>query len=245
MVKLGSYPIWSTHEGYFKSFDIKNTPLYNEISDKIASISLPASSSLYMRGSIVEEFKPHPKSDVDIILIQSSEKSQEIIKILHSELSYLNRPIEIHPMTMNEINSNPTFELLLHTRAKHLSGLKIDFNPILANFETMSSHYNTYRAYMINDILVGNEQQRVCELKQITRSFGIVNFLLLGEFSRDIYTCIQWAKRIDKKAGELLELFWLQLNERVPLPKMDTRYIKQILWKTSNDAAKDYKITHT
>ena len=241
MLKIGSYPIWDSIDGFFQPFNIKTTPLFEEIKSEISSITLPISSSLYMRGSLTEELYPHPKSDVDIILIDTRNQTEIISNTIREKLAYLNRPIEINPLKMQEINSSQLYRLLLQTRATHISGRKIDFKPVAADLETMKNHYYTYLAFTLNDVLKSTIQRRVCELKQLTRSFGIVNFLLHGQFSRDIFTCIQWAKRIDQEAGSQLESFWYQIDQNTHIPNMDIRYIKEKLWYYSNEGVKMYK----
>ena len=50
---------------------------------------------------------------------------------------------------------------------------------------------------------------RIMQLKQITRSYGVLYFMHNPNvFSRDILTCLNWAIELDYKTGSILKELW-------------------------------------
>ena len=241
MLRQGTFSLWSIQDGLFHSIPLAETPIYNEITAKVRSIAIPEGDSLFIRGSMVEEHSPHPKSDIDFFYVGDVYQGHRISKEIELKLNDLNRPVEVAVITKYEAETSDVYRLLLQTRSKHIAGKPMVFAPVKANFKTMQSHYNRYGAFMVSDVLSGAMQRRVCELKQLTRSFAISHFFLHQQFSRDIFTCVKWAKQIDLKAGNLLENYWHQLDDSLELPNMEVRYIKQVLFHTCNLAVKVYK----
>jgi len=236
MLRQGTFSLWSIQDGLFHSIPLVETMIYNEITAKVRSIAIPEGDSLFIRGSMVEEHSPHPKSDIDFFYVGDVYQGHRIGKEIELKLNDLDRPVEVAVITKHEAETSDVYRLLLHTRSKLIAGKPIIFAPVKANFKTMQSHYNRYGAFMVNDVLSGTLQRRVCELKQLTRSFAIPQFFLHGQFSRDIFTCVNWAKQIDLKAGDFLEKYWYQLDNSSELPNMEVKYIKQTLFQTSNKA---------
>lgn len=225
----GTYPVWETNNGYFQPFSIRSTQLSKAITDDIDKIKFESDVSVYLRGSCYEEEKPHPKSDIDIIIL-GTKRDKYIFENIHSYLKKYKRPVEISFCYKSEINLNFSVLLLLSTRSKLIFGKTNHFPAVPANLQTMTDHYYRYCYFLLPDTLKSPINQRVHELKNLTRSFGIVYFIRYGLFSRDIYTCIKWAFELDYSVGEKLVSYWNQINHsKKILMNMDITTIKDFL----------------
>jgi len=227
----GTYPVWEINNGYFQPFSIRSTQLSKAIIDDIGKIRFESDVSVYLRGSCYEEETPYPKSDIDIIII-GTKWDKYIFENIHSCLKKYNRPVEISFSYNSEINLHFSMLLLLNTRSKLIFGEGWHFPPVPANLQTMTDHYYRYCYFLLPDVLSSSINQRVHELKNLTRNFGIVYFMHYGLFSRDIYTCLKWAYELNYSVGEKLEGFWNQLNHSTGLlMSMDITTIKDFFKK--------------
>lgn len=225
----GTYPVWEINNGYFQPFSIKSTLLSKAIIDDISKIRFESDVSVYLRGSCYEEEKPHPKSDIDIIII-GTKWDKYIIENIHSCLKKYNRPVEISFSYDSEIIFYFSMLLLLNTRSKLIFGKERHFPPVPANLQAMTDHYYRYCYFLLPDVLSSPINQRVHELKNLTRNFGIIYFMRYGFFARDIYTCTKWAFELNYSIGDKLNYFWNQINNSKDiLMKMDITTIKDFL----------------
>jgi predicted nucleotidyltransferase len=225
----GTYSVWDINNGYFLPFSIKTTQFSKAIIEDIRKIKFEKDVSIYLRGSCYEEEKPHPKSDIDIVII-GTKLEKYLIENISSCLEKYNRPVEISFIYNSEIKFSPSILLLLSTRSKLILGKKIHFPAVPANLQTMADHYYKYCYFLLPDTLKSSKTQRLHELKNLTRNFGIVYFMQYGLFSRDIYTCLKWAYELNYSVGEKLEGFWNQLNHSTGLLKnWDITTVKDFL----------------
>lgn len=204
--------IWKIQKGAFLPFDIVPSQNSSHVVSAIKQLDIPKNTSIYLRGSFLETDILHPNSDVDLVII-SEISVLEFIQTINTHLAFINRPIEIVCLSSEDLHLSSTYRLLLHTRSLHIAGPEVVFDPVLANLETMRDHFFHYKPHMLSPYLSLNKSIRIMQLKQITRAYGILYFMKNQEFfSRDILTCIKWAREIDWKSGERLGDLWSNVD---------------------------------
>lgn len=200
--------IWNVVDGYFSPFNITPSTNSELLASTIRKINIPINTSIYLRGSYLESDLLFPNSDIDLVTI-SEDINQYFLEKLKSNLENFNRSIEILSLRQSETQKRHALRLLLHTRSLHVAGPKIKFSPVKADLETMRDHYFQYKPHMISPNLSLRKNIRIMQLKQITRSYGVLYFMHNPNvFSRDILTCLNWAIELDYKTGSILKELW-------------------------------------
>ena len=200
--------IWNVVDGYFSPFNITPSTNSELLASTIRKINIPINTSIYLRGSYLESDLLFPNSDIDLVTI-SEDINQYFLEKLKSNLENFNRSIEILSLRQSETQKRHALRLLLHTRSLHVAGPKIKFSPVKADLETMRDHYFQYKPHMISPNLSLRKNIRIMQLKQITRSYGVLYFMHNPNvFSRDILTCLNWAIELDYKPGSILKELW-------------------------------------
>ena len=200
--------IWNVVDGYFSPFNITPSTNSELLASTIRKINIPINTSIYLRGSYLESDLLFPNSDIDLVTI-SEDINQYFLEKLKSNLENFNRSIEILSLRQSETQKRHALRLLLHTRSLHVAGPKIKFSPVKADLETMRDHYFQYKPHMIPPNLSLRKNIRIMQLKQITRSYGVLYFMHNPNvFSRDILTCLNWAIELDYKTGSILKELW-------------------------------------
>lgn len=237
---MDNYNIWEVKEGLFTPFQIIPSINSNLIVPALDELELPINTSIYLRGSFLENNTLHQNSDIDLIIIGES-KNESLIKDLKRKLSFTKRNIEILSLTPTQIEERATFRLLLQTRSLLIKGLVHFFNPVKANLDTMKDHFFHYKPHMIYPYLSMDKSTRLIQLKLITRAYGILYFLhTRNKFSRDIQTCINWALEIDKNAGLILQKYWENLDFVEHYKREDLSRLKSAFLIESEIAIKKY-----
>jgi len=217
--------IWAINGGFFTPFKINISKNAECVLSKLKEIIISPNQSIYLRGSFLECKKLFSSSDIDIIVVADNLDNQ-IINEIKSKLDFTNRYIEIVLLSQDQINKRPSYRLLLHTRSLLVNGLRIEFEPVKADIETMRDHLFHYKPFMLAPYLSKNKNIRITQLKQITRSYGILYFLYQNKFSRDIKTCTLWAKEINETAGNFLKEMWNNIDFTSSYEKEDLSIIK-------------------
>ena len=233
--------IWNVYDGEFCRFNI--SPSFNSkyITSTIEQIEIPIDTSVYLRGSYLENDILFSNSDIDLIII-SDNIQYDFLETLKANLANLKRPIEILSLSRREIKTRHTYRLLLHTRSLHISGPKIIFSPVKANLETMQDHYFQYKPHMISENLSMNKNIRIMQLKLITRAYGILYFMFeKSKFSRDISTCLNWAIELDNKTGLILTDLWNSVDNPETYQQFSLFEIKTAFLIESQRALNYYK----
>ena len=241
MIKPGRYPIWEIRDGEFQPFNIIPSCNFHTISEALLDVELPHEASLFLRGSFLEESIPHSGADIDIVIVSDEYANIEITSKIKKILAFTQRPIEVLCLNKSQLHCNLVFRLLLHTRSFKVLGQFINIKSVKADFETMRHHFFHYKFFLLHDFLPVDKQSRLHYLKQITRTFGVIYFLNNRKmFSRDIYTCIQWAKEINNSLGCHLEEYWNTLENISFSQEINIKNLKNFLLKQSEQAASIY-----
>jgi hypothetical protein len=183
----------------------------------------------------VEEGAPHPCADLDLIVIAPHNRWLTIEALLSEVLSAQPWLVDVQPHTLDSANSCLPSRLLLHTRSQLLCGKEQEFRPVAANDQTMRAHLRRYGAAILPDCLDGPKSLRLCQLKQITRSFGCLAFSQGENFSRDIATCLFYAEELSPQSGRMLWSCWDQVCEEEEPAPFDIAFIRTSLIQLSED----------
>lgn len=219
--------LWDTANGCFIPFAIEKNLTCVQLERMVAGLSPPQGTSLYLRGSILEEVNPHPSADIDIILVcDEQHPAERFINQLLEQLSKLGRDVDLSILSEADARLNIPHRLLLHTRSVRLWGKMREFDPVAANLVTMKAHLCAYAPSFPPDIFVASLRSRVSALKNLTRCFGVFMFVDGGRFTRDIITCIDYACSLKKDVGEMLRNAWRDVEIRKPI---ELKPIKQFI----------------
>jgi len=203
--------IFPIRDGRFVPVDLPETPLCRRIAEAILELYLPPGYSVYLRGSCVERVDPHPHADIDLVVIGSAFPSvlrDEFQEALVGE----GRPVEVSYLSLEGLERDQVHRVLLSTRARLIAGPARSISPVEVSDQIIWSFWNRYSVFMIR--LIENEHpcQRLCKLKQLTRGFGVAIWFFKGEFSRDIATCLEFARDWAPEAANLLHQEWAEID---------------------------------
>ena len=233
--------IWNVVDGYFSSFNIIPSSNSELLTSTIRKLNIPNNTSIYLRGSYLEHDLLFPNSDIDLIVISDNIK-QDFLESIRTCLVDFKRSVEILSLRQCEIQNRQTFRLLLHTRSLHISGQKIIFRPVKADLETMQDHFFQYKPHMMSTNLSLQKNIRIMQLKQITRSYGVLYFMHNSNvFSRDILTCLNWAIELDNKTGSVLKELWDSVDYPQIYKETDLNEIKSAFLIESKRALGKFK----
>ena len=237
---MQKYQVWEVKEGLFTPFQITPSKNVNLITTALNNLELPKNTSIYLRGSFLENNTLYQNSDIDLVVIAEF-VDETLLNKLRRKLSFTKRSIEILSLTPAQIDKNDTFRLLLHTRSLLIKGPECFFNPVKACLEAMKDHFFHYKPHMIYPLLSMDKSTRLIQLKAITRSYVILYFLhTRNKFSRDIETCVIWAMEIDKNAGHILKRHWENLDDYFNYKREDLSKLKSTFLIESEVAIKKY-----
>ena len=148
-------------------------------------------SSLYLRGSMLEEAYPHPLADLDLFLVGPAAPAKILAPRVKQNLATIFSRVDLVCLTHLDVASNPCFRLLLHTRSLIIAGNPLSFQPVPANWETAQAHWRQYRITEIPDRLICDGTSNVCMTKNLLRAIALLQ-LPNQRFSRDLATCTAW-----------------------------------------------------
>ena len=221
MPKRGTTPFWRVEAERFLPITIQPNRHARRWREACQAIAFPPGVKLFMRGSVLEELEPHPRADLDVVLVAPYECWSTVEQGLRPLVAQELRVVDVQPMTPEDAHACIPTRLLLHTRSFQVHGEEERFDAVPANADTMRAHLRRYGASVLPDVLDSVRARRVCELKQLTRSFGVFGFLQDGRFTRDIRCCLDVAHRLAPEAGQTLEACWAAVDGiDEPLPPM-------------------------
>lgn len=200
---------WTIEQGVFQPFPLTHLSL--ECWQIIGALRRLQWNKhlLYLRGSIVEESSPHPKADLDVVLIGDTDRSEE----LQEALQFSNRPLDIHYFTPDSLASSLRFQLLLSTRSIPVNGPVYPFHPIPANKSTAQQLWREYNPIGMYSVLSNHPIVQVCQTKVLIRSVGIIMLLQDHRFSRHLQTCLHWIQHnAPQDMHHAYQQLWYHMN---------------------------------
>ena len=181
------------------------------MAQRVLGAELPDGCSLYLRGSVVEREDLHPRSDIDLVAVGAV--SLAIQTQLQGLLADALRPIDAAVLSHADLAENACHRVLLSARARHVGSpaLRLALEP--ATDDTVWSFWWRYRVFLVTPRVGTTTGLRVCELKQLTRAFGVVRWFAEHRLTRDIATCLSWAETHVPEAAAVLRAAWGEVDE--------------------------------
>ena len=161
-------------------------PLAREIS-QIIKQSNHTDTPVFLRGGILESSAPHPKSDIDLIIVSPTLKHNVSLEALKT----LDRFIDVHVLSPTR-NSDIVYHTLLHTRSIQILGTPMVQQNVLIDAKWLYHHWLTYGVNRLPRVLNGSQPRRVQEVKMLLRSVALIWYMKNHMFSRSLDTCLSW-----------------------------------------------------
>lgn len=180
--------------------------------DRLSSAD-PVAGTLYLRGSCLEEERPHPRADIDLVLVSESPERYGDARRLWASLRDLDRPVDILPLSPAELLASRPVSLLVGYRSLRVSGEPIAMPALRVDRPFVLEHWRLYAPLLVPRWLAGPQHARVCMVKQLVRSVGILRLMQEGEFSRDLELCAQWAEEAAPGPGRVFRQALASLEE--------------------------------
>lgn len=196
-------PLWEISEGTFLPFNVNESIISSEATGFITKIrELDISGSIYLRGSLIESKKPFSKSDIDVFLVCNPDINQE--ETFRRIRSITDRELDLKWVRYSDLRSDYVFYALLAHRSWHVSGFKIDFEPLRADKEFAWQHWVKYFPSGLPNEIDCSKRVSVIYFKLLIRCFGVILLLKDCLFTRDIDACITCSSSFDKSVyGQL------------------------------------------
>ena len=216
-------PVWKYKDGCFLPVDWSVINLSNEAEKIIVALqkSPVQNASVLLRGSILEQSKPHFAADIDILILTENLKK---MRFNFSVLNKFGRFLDIVCIDISNERDEVLYTLA-KTRSLHICGNKFSNGKIKVSKQLLVDHWLKYAPFRLPNILSSVKSRRLSEVKQIIRTVGVIYFLKYNKFSRDIRTCINWAKDESKEMGEEIEELFKTVSANEPT-NFDIRKIK-------------------
>jgi hypothetical protein len=200
---------WDIQQGYFQPFSFENLSMECwRIIGALRRLNM-RDHLIYIRGSIVEEMVPHPKADVDLVIIGE----QNPITLIEESLKFCHRPLDIHFFTPSKLQNSMCFRLLLSTRVVPVNCPSFPNLQIPVTKETALAIWTEYNALQLPSTLSDRSIVRVCQTKILIRAVGF--FMLMREmrFSRHLPTCLHWIElNAPRDVHQSYQELWMHMN---------------------------------
>ena len=194
-------PAWPMRDGLLQPIDwscVPRSELSTEIVECLRGCPVE-NASLLLRGSILEQARPHPGADVDIMILTEDRRKASADL---SALSAFGRPVDAILVEHGSRAPDPVLWAAACTRALYVAGTPHRSRPITLNRQLLVDHWLKYGAFSLPSILRSQGLRRLAEVKQVIRSIGLVHGLERQRFSRDLPTCLDWS---EEEAPALVE----------------------------------------
>jgi len=150
---------------------------------------------LYLRGSILEQPKPHPQADIDIVLLCPRSTYSQHQTHLRDILKATGRLLDLRFFDPAEGFSSWE-SMLLGCRSHPISHTKRRFDMIPSTLDVHRELWHNAQLSSLPDRLPPPGIPRVHMVKRLLRSIGILWLCQNQEFSRDLVRCLAWSKEI-------------------------------------------------
>lgn len=191
--------IWNVIDGWIQPIPVVHVPpIVEEIKNRITNEN-SGDTPIFLRGSLIEQYNPHPKADIDIIVVTD----QKNPPVSFQSLSNLGRVVDPLPLSWNF--DNQVLATLMWTRSLQLTGEPIIQQKVFIDSEWILAHWLIHGINRLPPIIHSQGLRRVSHAKQLIRCVGLIWYMKNGQFSRDLPICIRWALQIDPTLGQALQ----------------------------------------
>ena len=181
--------------------------------EPLRPLFLELDATLYLRGSALEAREPHPKSDIDFILVTKRTNWMKIHHLLKDAIQIEKRPVDVYLMERNDIETDVLIRLLIHTRSERIAGPKLQIEPVIADFITAKVHWDTFAIHRLPNELIADHDANACMVKQLLRAIAPIELLDHGRFSRHLPTCLKWIeRRVPQNVAPYFQQAWYHMG---------------------------------
>ncbi len=199
--------------GRFVSVALPLGPLARRVVRAVGEVALPEAVGVYLRGSAIERLEPHPRADIDLVAVGPADLHEAVSAALRAALQPEGRPIEVATLTPEAFAVDPVTRVLVGTRAMCIAGPPLEVPAVPAADATVRAFWARYAAFLVFPRPGTSVMRRVCELKQLTRSFGVVRWFLDGLFTRDVEASLAFADAWAPRSASILRAAWRAVEE--------------------------------
>lgn len=167
---------------------------------------------IFLRGSLLENMRPFERSDIDLIVIYEN----------HSQLYLLRKKLQtdefydIKLVRRVSFSENYTAHALLNCRAVQICGQEYCRNIIKADKQFAWEHWIQYCPAGLPNTIDASSPFALIHFKSIARCFGVLSYLKVREFTRDITECINVAADEHPESARILTMLREALEQQVP-----------------------------
>ena len=213
-------PEWPIKDGRFAPIQF-NLRLRSAVLDRTLSLLEPmrfdTDCRVFLRGGILEECRPHPQADVDVVVVGKHKQSTVLAEAITQGLAALGRPVEAVPVEEVYLQRVVQLRMLIQFRSIQLHGPPLVLAPLEVNKGLIEALWRVYAPTLLSDTLDGHTRHRLVTLKYLLRAVGILG-LFEGRYSRDLKTCLAWSRRYVPRSHEVLARAFEELERDVVSP---------------------------
>jgi hypothetical protein len=191
--------------------------LLSQVLELLGQVPIPAGCSLFLRGGVLEECRPHPKSDIDLMVVGPQEESGPAAASIRTRLACLGRPVEAVPFESWQLARHVQIRMLVRCRSLQFSGPAVALPVLPVDSVLRQALWNCYAPCLLPPQLEGPVRQRLVTVKYLLRAVGVLG-LFDGRYSRDLRTCLAWSKAYVPETQGLLEEAFASLEDADPQP---------------------------
>lgn len=217
-------PLWPIEGGHFAPMCLdmsRSSALLEQVLERLASVAPVNGVSLYLRGGVLEAIAPHPRADIDVMVVGPWPDCQMVAAEVSTRLADLGRPVEAVPLTLDQLHVLPVFRMLVQFRARLVGGGGVTLPPLALTADLLRSLWAFHAPFLLARRLAGPVSQRLVNVKHALRAVGVLG-LFDGRYTRDLPTCLAWAAGLVPDAEGVLWQALADLEDDDP-PPLDLR----------------------
>lgn len=173
--------------------------------------------SVWIRGSLLEELEPHPKSDIDLMVVTLKANTEEIQQQLQMLLQPFNRPVEGIVVSPDELEDLWHLQWLIRYRSYLVRGVDFLQPKVVVDARFIKRLGHFYRPLFVPHILEGPVRNRLVAVKYLLRTIGVLG-LQDGMYTRDVRTCLVWSEKYVSDSAVMLHTIFADLEKDNPTP---------------------------
>ncbi len=209
----GRFPFAPIIDGCFAPLPLAPSAFAVSLARDLSRLPWPDGVTVYLRGSRLEDPDPFPEADIDLItVVDDLAARQAAWESMRTWSEAQSLQVDTSAWSAREVEACAALRQLVVTRSHWLLGPPRAFSRVPADMATMRALAMRLGVWKIPAELSMHRVRRVCELKQLTRAFGVWHFLETGAFSRDVAICLTLAESLAPLAGRTLRQAWDQLD---------------------------------
>jgi hypothetical protein len=191
-------PVWPLRDGALVPVDWAAVRRSDEAKAVVAMLGEVdvGGGSLLLRGSLLEQLQPHPKADIDLILVSS-----QAVRIDLGGLARFGRTLDL--CRVDPGDDGGVLMTLARTRALWVAGAPFPPAPVSVTGDLVLRHWIRYSDAGFNPRIHARDRWFVPRVKQLLRLAGIIRLVEQGEYSRDLRRCAAWMSEIEPEWGKL------------------------------------------